>query len=85
MWQPNHSPYLASKITFTNPSDAPEPEVDAATNKLLQALGYDPLSLDQLADRAGLDIVTATKMAVDLELNGVIKKITGGNFVRANP
>ena len=23
MWQPNHSPYLASKITFTKPSFVP--------------------------------------------------------------
>lgn len=82
---PESVSFASDQKTGENPSDAPEPEVDAATNKLLQALGYDPLSLDQLADRAGLDIVTATKMTVDLELNGVIKKITGGNFVRANP
>jgi len=23
MWQPNHSPYFASKITFTKPSGVP--------------------------------------------------------------
>lgn len=57
-------------------------EAEPNTEKLLQALGYDPMSLDQLVERSNLDIVTVTKMTLDLELSGVIKQIAGGNFVR---
>lgn len=61
----------------------PVQEIDKATEKLLDALGFDPMSLDQLAERCDLDIVTVTKMVTDLELDGTIKKIAGGNVARA--
>ncbi len=57
---------------------------DDPSSLLLEALGYDPMSLDQLVERCGLDVVTVTKMTLDLELSGVIQKIPGGNFVRTS-
>ena len=67
------------------PQTEPESGVDTAAAKLLQSLGYDPLSLDQLAERCGLDIVTVTGITLDLELDGSIKKTAGGSFVRTSP
>ncbi len=55
---------------------------DPARASLLASLSGDPISLDQLVERSGLDIVTVTKMTVDLELDGMIEKIPGGNFVK---
>ena len=88
------APLLPKSVSFASdpkadvkepPNPDPEAEVDTATRKLLQALSYDPMSLDQLADHSGLDIVTLTKMTLDLELNGTIKKIAGGKFVSTSP
>jgi len=86
------APLLPKSVHFASdqkidkkPPSRSEPKVDNATKKLLQALGTDPMSLDQLADRTDLDIVSVTQMALDLELSGTIKKIAGGNFVRTRP
>ncbi len=56
---------------------------DSPTAKLLDVLGHDPMSLDEIVSRSGFDIVSVTRMTLDLELDGKIKKITGGNFVRS--
>jgi len=88
------APLLPKSVNFASDPKAdvkesrnPDPKagVDTATRKLLQALSYDPMSLDQLADHSGLDIVTLTKMTLDLELDGAIKKIAGGKFVSTFP
>jgi len=54
----------------------------SADAALLNALGYDSMSLDQLAKRCGLDIITVTNLTLDLELSGALKKNAAGNFVR---
>ena len=77
--------FESDQKTDENLSDNTEPKVDIATKKLLQALGSDQMSLDQLADRSDLDIVTVTQITLDLELNGTIRKIAGGNFVLTSP
>lgn len=88
------APLLPKSIDYASDQDTggkspdrsdPEPQVDKTTKKLLQALGCDSMSLDQIAERSGLDIVSVTKMTLDLELDGTIKKIAGGNFVRISP
>lgn len=88
------APLLPKSVNFASDSETdkiPSPntdpilEVDKTTEELLQALSHDPMSLDQLADHSGLDIVTLAKMTLDLELSGTIKKIAGGKFVRSSP
>jgi len=51
---------------------------------LLQALGYDPLHLDALQTRTGLDISTLTTQLLELELAGHIARLDGGRFQRVN-
>lgn len=84
---PKSIDYASDQKTRTKSSDRSDssPKVDTTTKKLLQALGCDSMSLDQIAERSGLDIVSVTKMTLDLELDGTIKKIAGGNFVRTSP
>lgn len=59
-----------------------QPVPDHPTRSLLDVLGHDSMSLDELVTRSGLGVVTVTQMTLDLELEGQIKKIPGGNFVR---
>ena len=69
-------------------SDTPKAETRAAdhkgsASKILDALGHDQMSLDELIERTGFDTKTVTNLTLDMELEGVIKKVAGGNFVRA--
>ncbi|CAM4323745.1 DNA-processing protein DprA [Bordetella muralis] len=57
-------------------------DVDIPTSPLLQALGYDPLHLDALQARTGLDIPTLTTQLLELELAGHIARLDGGQFQR---
>ena len=82
------APLLPRTLPFTDseraaPATSTElPTTDSESARLLSALGHDPMSLDQLATRCGLDIVTVTNLTLDLELDGTIQKVSGGNFVR---
>lgn len=55
---------------------------DPPDTPLLQALGYDPLHLDVLQARTGLDIPTLTTQLLTLELGGHIARLDGGRFQR---
>ena len=71
----------AVTASASRPADQPKP--DSPASHLLDALGHDAMSIDELAERCGLDVVTVTRMTTDLELDGQIKKISNGNFVRS--
>lgn len=57
------------------PADAPE-------NPLLQALGFDPIGLDALLARTGLDAATLQVQLLELELAGSVARLPGGLFQR---
>lgn len=42
---------------------------------LLQALGYDPLPVDLLAERTGLDVGSLSAQLIGLEIKGLIQQI----------
>lgn len=71
----------ASGVTTSAPPPLGD-GVDAPDSPLLQALGYDPLHLDILQARTGLDIPTLTTQLLDLELAGHIARMDGGRFQR---
>jgi DNA processing protein len=61
---------------FTEPAGAgDEPELCAAEQNLLQALGYDPLSVDLLAERTGLDVGNLSAQLIGLEIKGLIQQV----------
>ena len=49
---------------------------------LLQALGHDPVGLDALLERTGLDTSTLQARLLELELAGVVGRLPGGLFQR---
>ncbi len=75
-----------SRSTEKNTSSEPskpsktrtEPETTA--EKLLRAIEFKPLSLDEIVDATGLDIVAATNLTLELELDGLIVPIAGGRY-----
>jgi DNA processing protein len=54
----------------------------AATDDLLEALGHDPVSLDALIARTGIDTPTLQARLLELELNGEVARLPGGLFQR---
>lgn len=73
--------YGATARLFQSPgAAAPEP-VDE-TDALIQALGYDPVSLDALQARTGLDTPTLQARLMTLELDGQLARLPGGLFQR---
>lgn len=61
------------------PSTAP---VDAADDDLLSVMGFDPVSLDALQARCGLDTATLQARLLELELDGHIGRLPGGLLQR---
>ncbi|WP_449413965.1 DNA-processing protein DprA [Pandoraea soli] len=57
-------------------------EVPPGTAAVLEALGYDPVSVDTLCGRSGLAITTVLAHLSVLELDGRIVRLPGGRFAR---
>ncbi|WP_026639751.1 DNA-processing protein DprA [Bordetella petrii] len=64
------------------PDQAPAPATAAHEPPLLRALGFDPLHLDALQARTGLDIATLNAQLLELELAGHVARLDGGRFQR---
>ena len=54
----------------------------AATSRLLEALGHDPVSLDALVARTGIDAAGLQVQLLELELSGDVSRLPGGLFQR---
>jgi DNA processing protein len=52
------------------------------TDPLLQHLGFDPASLDQLAERSGLTVEALSAKLLTLELEGRVAQLPGGRYQR---
>ena len=62
-----------------------EKETDPGTEEhqnLLNAMGFDPVSVDELLPRSGLTIAELSSMLLILELEGRIEKLPGGRYAR---
>ncbi|CAB5700781.1 DNA protecting protein DprA [Delftia tsuruhatensis] len=59
---------------------APAPEEDR--DPTLRALSHDPLSLDALMDRTGMDAAVQQARLLELELEGRIERLPGGLYQR---
>lgn len=66
----------------TMPS-APATGRDGDYTRLLNALGYEEIGLDLLAERSGLSVSALSSMLLILELEGVVRSVTGGRYIRA--
>ena len=67
------------------PPDAPKVGRDprpGSNPQLLDAIGFDPVDLDTICERAGLTAEKASAMLLELELNGELARLPGGSFQR---
>ncbi len=73
-------------LAQTTATEAPVPdsaiERDADYQTLLDALGFDPATTDELAKTSGLTIDQVSSMLLILELEGTIEAQTGGLYSR---
>jgi DNA processing protein len=58
------------------------PETAKQGNLLLDAMGFDPIDLDTLCGRSGLTADGASAMLLQLELDGAVARLAGGQFQR---
>lgn len=70
----------------TGPTTMAPPErtavTDDAQDPLLCALGWDPMGLDALQARTGMDTATLQARLLEYELAGAVARLTGGRFQR---
>ena len=59
-----------------------DPDINAAPDSLLDALGFDPVSLDALQARTGLATARLMARLMALELDGNVARLPGGLFQR---
>lgn len=57
-------------------------EGDASEDPLLEALGFDPVSLDALSARTGWSAAALQAKMLELELDGHVSRLAGGLFQR---
>jgi len=55
-------------------------ETDPDYGKLIEAMGFDPVSVNQLSDRCGLTAEQLSSMLLILELEGRVSAVPGGYF-----
>lgn len=66
----------------STPPEPAAPHLDATEDDVLQAMGLDPVSLDALQARTGLDIAPLQARLMALELDGQVARLPGGLLQR---
>lgn len=66
--------------TDRHKATAPGANAKNTTEQLLRAIEFEPLSLDEVVNATGLDIVMVTNLTLELELEGLIVSIAGGRY-----
>lgn len=80
---------LRARLESTESSPQPgvdsraEQDVDPDYRRLLDALGHDPATVDELVERSGLTVEAVSSMLLMLELQGRVASGGGGRYVRA--
>ena len=72
---------LAASATQDRPTVL-APPVSALEAGLLEALGFEPTTLDTLQARSGMDTPTLQALLMGLELVGLVARLPGGKFQR---
>lgn len=66
----------------TRTSPEPPASLDPEYQRLLDALGHDPVSIDDLVRRSGLTAESVSSMLLILELQGYVAPEAGGRYAR---
>ncbi len=70
-------PNAARRAHAADPGDAA-----GAADPLLEAIGWDPVTIDRLAERAGAGAAEVAAQLLALELAGHVERLPNGEFVR---
>lgn len=73
---------LSTDLPPVASQDADSTGPSATDTALLAALGFDPVGLDALQARCGLDTASLQAQLMTLELDGLVKRLPGGLFQR---
>jgi len=78
-------PPLAPKSALSSPLPTPAPapvEMDSEYSNLLKYMSVEATSVDKLVDLSGLTAEAISSMLLILELQGVVKSVSGGLYLR---
>lgn len=75
-------PALGSPQPAVATAETPPGSIEKEDAGLLQALGFDPVDLDTLCNRTGIDIASLQIQLLELELTGQVARLPGGLFQR---
>ncbi|MGK0673487.1 MAG: DNA-processing protein DprA [Halothiobacillaceae bacterium] len=79
------APRLPSLLPSSPPPTVTPPELPIDHARLLEAMGFDPVSVDDLVERSGLTAAEVSSILLILQLQGLIAPTTGGLYVRLPP
>lgn len=74
---------LGTQLHGEGHGSQPLPVLDDDDGKLLQAMGHDPVAIDELAQRTGLTVAMLSSMLLRLELEGHVHAMNGGTYLRS--
>ncbi len=66
----------------TSPPPAAQQPADALCRRLLDAIGHDPVTLDEVCQRSGLEAAQVSPRLLMLELDGMLASQPGGRYQR---
>lgn len=77
-------PLAQASIKLEEQHTSPRPEADKnhAHQDILDSMGYDPVSVDSLAQRTGMKINQLSSVLLILEMEGKITPQAGGHYIR---
>ena len=82
-WMMTTAEAAATGAGDDGPADAPaETALDADYMALLEAMGYDPIGFETLAERTSLTPDILSSMLLSLELTGHVAPCNGGHYMR---
>ncbi len=58
------------------------PTGDTPVARVLRAINHEALSVDEIIDATGLDLISVTNLTLDLELQGTIRADAAGRFIK---
>jgi DNA processing protein len=76
------APQQSNLARIASEAEAPGISKDPIVDRLLTALGFDPVAADTLAQRCNLDAATLNAQLLTLELAGLLEMLPGGMYRR---
>lgn len=80
-----HPTYMEKDIEKESTSPIEEPLLDNEYSELLEKMGWDPISIEQIMELTNLKAEELSSMLLLLELQGHVSSAPGGYFIRIKP